>query len=93
MKWKQQRNCLYDGYVIAFDGASFWSFGKLCDVYIVHQEVLKIVKTVFLIPGKGPTDDVKDSVGEPEKRFSTDFAKSKICKFKGLRNLTPIGFV
>ena len=70
-----------------------FDFGKFFDVGNSSSRHSENCKNSFLIPGKRPTDDINDSVGEPEKRFSIDFSKSEICKFKGLYNLTPIGFV
>ena len=36
---------------------------------------MKIVENNFLILGRGQTNDISDSVGVPEKEFSTNFTK------------------
>lgn len=36
---------------------------------------MKIVKSNFLILGRGLADDISDSVGVPEKGFSTNFTE------------------
>ena len=36
---------------------------------------MKIVKNNFVILGRGQANDISDSAGVPEKRFSTNFSK------------------
>ena len=38
-------------------------------------------KNNFLVLGEGPTDDINDSIGAAEKKFSINFskAKTKLC--------------
>ena len=74
---------IYNDYEIAFVGAGSWSFAKGFARNVVifaagnslpwHAENRK---NKFLALDQGLTDDNNDSVGESERKFSINFAKS-----------------
>ena len=74
---------IYNDYGIAFDGAGSWSFGngfaRNVVIFAVDNSLPRHAdnsKNNFLALDEGLTDDNNDSVGESERKFSINFAKS-----------------
>ena len=67
---------MYSGYGTAFDGAGLWSFGydfaRNVVTYAVDNSLLSHsdnLKSVFLVLGEGPTDNINGSIGATEQKF------------------------
>ena len=79
---------MYSGYGIAFDGKRLWSFGngfsRNVAIFCVDNSSSfhpDNRNNNFLILGEGPTSDINDSFGSPEKKISINFseANTKFC--------------
>ena len=93
-----KRNFIYNGYGVAFDGTSCWSFSSLFAPNVVIFSIpnsflrySKNLKNDFLILGHVPSDDNSDNVGESGKNFSINFTNSK-ANFRLSLTLIYLGF-
>ena len=78
---------MYSSYGIAFDELISWNFGNDFAINVIvfgvdNSSSSRISshdksKNNFLVLGKLPTDDINESIGGAEKKFSINFSKAK----------------